>query len=328
MHALSDNVGARGPDGLKRKWHIGTRYSFSDTYGDLLERDVLKPRIYSATDDGTRDGKPVFLTPEAWEKTKRDQTAPILAAQMLQNPAAGNQALFRLEWLQHAFLDIRPRTLNVYILCDPASSRKKGSDNTAIPVVGIDAANNKYLLDGYHHKMSLSERWTAIRNLRRHWLSVPGVQLVHVGYERFGMHDALEYFEERMRLENDSFEIIELAWPNEGPGSKFDRIQRLEPDFRNRRWFLAALLDKESPNQIRMRDQGEEFRIFTPTRRMDENRRTYSLNARFLEEFKVYPFSKHDDFLDALSRIYDMEPRPPVQYDERALEPEIFADGI
>src|SRR5512146_1202497 len=118
---------------------------------------------------------------------------------MLQNPAAGNQALFNLAWLKNAFLDIRPRTLNVYIHVRPRELAEEGIGQHRDSRVGIDAANNKYLLDGYHHKMSLSERWTAIRNLRRHWLSVPGVQMVRVGYERFGMHDALEYFQERMR---------------------------------------------------------------------------------------------------------------------------------
>ena len=36
--------------------------------------------MYPATNDGMRDGMPVFLTPAAWEKTKRDQTAPIANA--------------------------------------------------------------------------------------------------------------------------------------------------------------------------------------------------------------------------------------------------------
>ena len=159
-------------------------------------------------------------------------------------------------------------------------------------------------------------------------MTVPGVQMVRVGYERFGMRDALEYFEERMRAENESFEIVELAWPNEGPGPKYDRIQRLEPDFRNGKWILASSHDKETQNQQRMREAGEEFRVYRPTRRMNENRLVYSLNAGLFEEYRSYPFSKHDDFLDALSRIYDMEPRPPVLIDERMLEPEIFADGI
>ena len=152
--------------------------------------------------------------------------------------------------------------------------------------------------------------------------------MVRVGYERFGLTDGLEYFEERMRLKNESFEIVELAWPRDGPGPKYDRIQRLEPDFRNGKWILAGLHDEETPNQKRMREQGEEFRIYLPTRRMDENKKVYSLNSRFLEEFRFYPFSKHDDFLDAMSRIYDMEPRPPILVDECALEPEVFADGV
>jgi phage terminase large subunit-like protein len=245
---------------------------------------------------------------------------------MLQNPAAGNQALFQTKWLR--FIDIRPRTLSVYITCDPASSRKKGSDNTAIVVTGIDAAGNKYLLDGYHHKMGLTERWTRIRDLRKKWMATPGVQLVRVGYERFGLTDALEYFEERMRIENDSFEIVELNWPRDGTAAKYDRIQRMEPDFRNGRWFLAGMFDEETANQRSVRQQGEEFRVFLPTRRMDHDKKVYSLNSHFLEEYRSYPFSKHDDFLDAMSRIYDMDARPPVIIDERDLEPEIFADGV
>jgi hypothetical protein len=37
---------------------------------------------------------------------------------------------------------------------------------------------------------------------------------------------------------------------------------------------------------------------------------------------------EHDDFLDATSRIFDMNPRPPEIYNERDLEPECFADGV
>ena len=324
--SLSDNLGARPEDGsLARAWHIGTRYHFGDTYNAMIEMGAVKPRIYAATHDGTRDGKPVFLSPEVWEDKKRKQTSSVLAAQMLQNPAAGNNAIFNKEWLK--FSDIRPATLNVYILCDPASSKKKGSDRTAIPVIGIDSAGNRWLLDGYHHRMTLSERYAAIKGLRKVWMAMPGVQLVKVGYERYGSTSDLEYFEESMRRDKDEFEIVELAWPREGPGSKIDRVQRLEPYFRSGRFYLPAVTKEETKNQAKVKAEGQPFRVFSPTMRMDEDKRIYSLNKNLLDEYLVFPFGVHDDLIDAISRIEDIDAAPPIIIDERSLEPEVFEDG-
>lgn len=321
---LSDNLGARSADGTLRAWHCGTRYSFSDSYSVIIDRAALKMRIYPATDNGLSDGNPVFLTPEAWAAKKLAQGPSTIACQQLMNPAAGSEAMFRKEWL--SFIDIRPATLNVYIMCDPAGSKKKGSDNTAMAVVGIDASNNKYLLDGYCHKMSLSERWTALSGLRKVWMAQPGVQSVKVGYEKYGMQSDLEHFEEKMLLTKDAFEIIELNWVNTGSQSKIDRIQRLQPDFQARKFYLAAITEGESANQKRIKEQGQGFRVFAPVKRRDHEGNLYSLNKRLIDEFLVYPFAPHDDFLDVSSRIYDMDPVPPIIIDERALEPEVFAD--
>ena len=324
--SLSDNLGARAETGLARAWHIGTRYSFADTYETMLQMGAVKPRIYAATDDGTRDGNPVFLSREVWDDKKKKQIASVLAAQMLQNPAAGNEATFKKGWLR--FMDVRPATLNVYILCDPASSKKKGSDNTAIAVIGVDAGLNKWLLDGYHHKMGLTERYQNIKGLRKVWMNMPGVQLVRVGYERYGSTSDLEYFEEAMLRDKDQFEIIELAWPREGPGSKTDRVQRLEPDFRNGKFFLAAAVQAETKRQVEMREKGQAFRIFSPVRRRDHNGNLYSMNKNFIEEYLVFPFGAHDDLIDAVSRIDDIEATAPIVIDERSLEPDNFIDGV
>lgn len=323
---LSDNLGARGEDGKSRRWHIGTRYSYADTYQAIIEKGVLKQRIYAATDNGLVDGSPVFLSPVVWEEKKRTQGLAVLAAQMLQNPAAGAQALFKKEWLR--FADVRPATLNVYILADPASSRKKGSDRTAIAVIGVDAARNKYLLDGYHHRMSLSERWLALSGLRKVWMAMPGVQMVKVGYERYGSTSDLEYFEEKMERAKDEWEIHELAWPKDGTASKYDRIQRLEPDFRAGTFYLAAVTQGITKNQQRVIDLGQKYRIFQPVKRVDEGKNIYALNKTLLDEYLVYPFAVHDDFLDACSRIYDIDAEPPILIDERMLEPQTFADGV
>lgn len=324
--ALSDNLGARGPDGKSRSWHIGTRYSFGDTYQTMIAMSAVIPRVYPATHNGQPDGRPVYLSQESWDGKRRKQTSSVLAAQMLQDPTAGNETMFRREWLR--FSDIRPATLNVYIMCDPASSKKKGSDYTAIAAVGIDTAGNLWLLDGYRHKMKLSERFSAIRGLRKVWMNMPGVQMVKVGYERYGSTSDLEYFEEEMRRNKESFEINELAWPREGSGSKNDRMQRLEPDFREGRFFLAAVTKGETSAQARVRAQGQAFRIFKPVRRRDHEGNVYSLNRVFLDEYLVIPFAANDDLTDVVSRIYDMEPVPPVVVDESLLEPELFEDGV
>ena len=323
---LSDNLGARGPDGNLRAWHFGTRYSYADSYQAIIDRGALIPRIYAATDNGLPDGKPVFLTQQAWDEKKTAQGPATIACQMLQNPAAGNEAMFRKEWL--SFIDIRPATLNVYIMVDPAHSRKKGSDNTAMAVVGIDSGGNKYLLDGYRHKMGLRERWEALRGLRKVWMAQPGVQMVKVGYERYGMQADLEYFEERMRVEKDAFEIVELNWVSDGAQAKDDRVQRLQPDFITHRFYLAAVTQSETANQKRIREQGQSFRIFKPVNRRDHEGNLYSLNKGFLEEYLTYPLSAKKDLIDAVSRVYDMEPVPPILIDEKMLEPETFADGM
>ena len=331
-HSLSDNLGARGADGKKRAWHLGTRYRFGDTYQELIDRKSLQVRIYPATEDGTPTGKPVYLTQEQWDETRRKQSTAILAAQMLLNPAAGVEAMFRKEWLK--FTDIRPSTLNVYVMCDPASSRKKGSDDTAMLVVGVDASRNKYLLDGYCHKMGLSERWQKFRDLYVKWGQVPGVQMVKMGYERYGLQDAMEHFEERMEIEKLGFEIIELAWPSEGGNSKYDRIQRLEPDHRAGKWYYAAEpIDKEgnpiaeTRNQRELREQGQDYRAMRPVWRKDIEGNSYNLNRKIFDPYLRYPYVIRDDSLDCLSRIYDMDPTPPIIIDAQYLEPEVFVDG-
>jgi phage terminase large subunit-like protein len=317
---LSDNLGAIG--GWFRM--IGTRYSFADTYHTLMERGVVKKRIYPATDNGMPDGTPVLWSPEIWAQKKIAQGPSTTACQLLQNPAAGNEAMFKREWLR--FLDIRPSTLNVYIVCDPASSKKKNSDRTAMAVVGLDAAGNRYLLDGFCHKMSLAERWAAFRGLRIVWSRAPGVQSVTMGYEKYGMQSDLEYFHEKMRVEKNEWEILELNWTRDGTNSKVDRVQRLQPYFAAARYYLPDPVKTETTNQRKVREQGQGYRVFSPIRRRDHEGNAYSLVQMLLDEYLYFPFSVHDDLLDAMSRVEDMEPCVPIIVDETELEPEGFSD--
>lgn len=319
---LSDNLGMAGG----RKWHIGTRYSFADTYGAILTRGSVAARVYPATKDGEPDGEPVFFTPEVWEQKKRDQGEQVIACQMLQNPIAGQQAMFRAEWLQT--YEVRPETVNVYIMCDPARSMKKDSAKTAMAVVAVDAGRNKYLVDGMNHRMDLKERWESLRSLWRKWNDMPGVQTVAVGYERYGAQADLEYFQERMDVEGFAFPIMELEWPREGLGSKEDRVQRLVPDFRNSRFYLPYDTDEKryTSQQKRAILEGSPYRVARPIRRKDNDGNLYDLRRQFVEQVHFFPFGSQKDLIDAVSRIYDMDVQAPVTLGEFDLEPEVTVD--
>lgn len=321
---LSDNLGA----GEVRKWHIGTRYSFADSYSIMLERGALMPRIYAATENGRIDGKLVFMSPKRWAEKLRTQRST-LSAQMLQNPIAGKENMFRPEWFSR--WEIRPQHLTVYIMVDPASSRKKGSDRTAIAVIGVDGRGNKFFLDGARHRMSLSERWEMLESLYVKWSSMRGVLHVKVGYEKYGMQADIEYMLERMRDDRAraQFSIDELNWPREGDHSKTARVGRLEPDVRLSKFFLPCVIsthlgscywhvDEATSRMVkplakgltsgmkRMADAGLDHLICRPIKRLDEDRRPYDVTEALIEEMLFFPFAPKDDLVDAASRIYDM----------------------
>jgi phage terminase large subunit-like protein len=345
MLALSDNLGMQGG----RERYIGTRYSLGDTYQVMMERGSVKVRKYPATHNGKLDGIPVLLSQEEWEDKKSKQTEATLACQMLQNPNAGSQAMFSMQNLK-TYLT-RPALLNVYILVDPARSKKKGSDKTAIAVIGVDGAYRKFLLDGFHHRMALSEKWEKLKYLYRKWTAAEGVQMVYVGYEVYGPQSETDYFREQMEKDGDRFDIIELG----GKASKIDRMARIEPDIRNGRFFVPGIVWEHGKwNRIKMiphPDDGspaiarkavknignspqneaiertladilsQKFAV-RPLTNKNEEGKTYDLTIDFINQAIDCPNnSAHDDLVDAISRIYDMDIMAPQLYGKTALEP-------
>jgi len=315
--SLADNLGARNA----RKWACGTRYSHFDTYKLMEERGAVKVRKWPATKDGTLTGEPWLLTAEEWAAKKRDQLESTVACQLLCDPQAGNQRMFDVADL--TYYEVRPETLNVYLLVDPAHSLKKDSDDTAMVVIGVDAAGNKYLLDGIAHHIDLAAKWKWLRDLYEKWSGSRGVLSVKVGYERYGAQSDLQYFEEKMRMEGGAFEIEELAWPRSGSGSKRDRVQRLSPDFKQRRFYIPypTKSDRLTTLQRRAHACGNAELVAWRIVRRNENNKVYDLTQRFMLQVNDFPFCQKKDIIDAVSRIYDMDVRAPVHYDDVELEP-------
>lgn len=308
--------------------YAGTRYNFSDTYRTMIDRKAVKVRIHTATGCNQLNAKPVLFSNEKWAKIRKDQSGYTVACQYMQNPIAGTEQEFNPDWVR--YYHVRPEVLNVAILVDPANSKKKGTSNTAMAVIGVDAQGNKYLLDGVRHKLSLAERWETLKGLRRKWLNAQGIQVVKIGYEKYGMQADIEHFHEMMKIEENFFPIEEISWVAGGVGNqgKDDRIRRLIPDHQNWRFFYPYN-GKMSKKQAEYKSRGKSQLIAKPIKKIDHEKKIYDLVDTFLEnEYLFFPSTTEKDFLDAMSRIYDLKmPLPMVIPDNYELVPDFMAAG-
>lgn len=280
------NLGTQGG----RVRYIGTRWHYADTYKVILDRGSAIERRHPVTVDGTVDGEPVLWS-RATVAEKRKAMTFTFGAQMLLDPTADSKQGFQEAWLRYyepsKILDARG--MNRYLLVDAASDKKKGSDYTAIAVIGCGADENYYLLDAVRDRLSLGERADAVFSLHRRWKPLA------VAYERYGMMADVEYLRERQVRENYRFDITEVG----GQMSKRDRIKRMGPVFEQGQFYLPETLIKENKEGIR-RDIVHDF---------------------VRDEYLPFPVAVHDDLFDAISRIWDIGPawpKPVVKEDRYA----------
>ena len=291
MWRLSQNLGAEGG----RVWYIGTRYHFNDTYRVMLDQKSAKPRVYPATEDGTTHGEPVLVSRDSLERKRRDQGPYVFSCQQLLNPVADASQGFKAEWLKY-YDGSNGEGMNIYVVCDPASEKKKNSDYTVIWVIGLSSDNNYYVLDFYRDRLNLTERADLLFRMHKKWMPLA------VGYEKYGKDSDIQHFQDRMRRENYRFHITQLG----GRLKKEDRIRRLIPLFEQGRIYLPEYHFKD-----------------------DYEGRKHDLTRVFVEqEYMGFPVATHDDMLDAMARIVDPDfpTRWPVEAIRRqAKRPDFYA---
>jgi|KBSSwiStaDraftv2_1062776.scaffolds.fasta_scaffold03470_6 predicted phage terminase large subunit-like protein len=284
---LSDNLGSLG--GSLRVY--GTRYAFGDSYEAMLASGMLKPRIYACTVDGTDDFAPEncrLMPPDVLIQKRQAQGPYVFAAQLLLNPAGDTSMGFRREWLGWIEGTPHAKGLSVYLVVDPAHSKKKGSDYTVICAIGVGHDGVYRLLDMIRDRLNLTERTEALFEMWGRWCPI------RTGYERYGLQSDLEHIRREQHLRNISFPIVELG----GSTPKVDRIRRLVPLFEQGKFLIPRRLH-------RTQHDGETVDL---------------IRALVEEEFVTFPYGSHDDALDCMARILDPDMKAKVPLSDAARE--------
>ena len=270
--ALSLNLGSKEDCKVR---YIGTRYHANDTYKTIIDRGAAIPRIYPATKDGTLHGEPVLVSQESLDKKLNDMGSYIFAAQMLLDPLVDSVMGFKDDWLEFFDVASQANKWNFYILVDPASEKKKLNDYTVIVVLGLAPDGNYYLVEGIRDRLNLTERTTKLFEFVKKW------NPLNVGYEKYGMQCDIEHIKYVQEQENYRFRVTALG----GNTPKNDRIRRLVPLFENHKFYIPRKL------------------LF-----ISHEGKAVDFVAEFInKEYSVFPVSTHDDMLDAISRIVDVD---------------------
>lgn len=260
-----------GKDGGTSRY-VGTFYAYADPYKVMLDRGGVKLRKYSATDTGTIEGEPVFYSKEYLKKKKVNMGSFTFACQVLCDPKEGASVGFREEWIKYWVPD-KWHNMNVYIIVDPAGKKKKHSDYTVMCVIGVGADGNYYLIDMIRDKLSLSEKAEMLFRLHQKY------NPIKVIYEEYGLQADIEHIKYVQEQHNYRFPITPIG----GKTAKEDRIRRLEPLFKEGRFYIPKKL-------IRINYEGKKVDF---------------IEEFIIEEFLMFPFSIHDDILDCMARIVD-----------------------
>jgi len=246
----------------------GTRKHYNDPYSQMIERDVFKEIKYFPWDE---KGNSVLMPEKVLQERRKSAGEMTWAAEYMQEPLKDSALGFNLNNIMYHNIE-STTNLALHLICDPASSKKRHSDYTAMIVIGIDQDSNIILLDGIRDRLNPSERWGALFSLYRLF---PNIK--NIWYEAVGMNNDLFYFKEQMNKEGHFFDnkFIELK-PKQ---RKQDRIVRLEPLIQQKKLFLPEKKLKVSVAK-----------------------ETYNLIDILLnEELSKFPFCPHDDLLDVLA---------------------------
>lgn len=191
----------------------------------------------------------------------------------------GSRSVFQEDWYRKhdGISPEAARQMQRYIIVDPARTKNKDSDYTAMAVIGLNLDGNFYVLELLRDKLDLIQRYRELTRLQKAW------EPHHVYIKRTGAETEIESMRLFQAADNYRYDIIPLEEPANIHG-KNGRIGRLIPDMNKGRWYFPKMAWRKM---------------------WDDDHRDMVADI-IQEEGLGYPNGKHDDFHDCISGIYDL----------------------
>jgi len=166
-YEMSKNLGM--PDGSTRRRVIGTFYSHTGLLSHLIEKKDMngnpmhRVRIIPATHDGSKTGKPIFLSQGELDSLKSD--AYSFNTQQLCNPTPRSEVKIDFNYLKPVDMKDLPKNRIKFVIIDPAGddavTRGKNNDGWAFGCISVEPVmddlglSNVYIEDIEYGKMTL-----------------------------------------------------------------------------------------------------------------------------------------------------------------------------
>ena len=218
---------------------VGTPWSNLDVYSIKRKDPEYGVYIRHSLEDihGKPDwenGMPIFPERFSREKLvrirKRLSNDDLFFCQYMCDPHGGINALFRRDHVQ--YYDIAPTALEISITCDPGGIRDADGDFTAFTVVGVDTANDWYVLDTIKQRMNPREMINMMFTLMDMYPSCHSFGVEEVAYQK-----TIRFFaEEEMRRTGRFIPFVQLK--TDTRIKKTMRIRALVPRFSNKTVWL------------------------------------------------------------------------------------------